>query len=105
MAYSKPTELLSDLDSHGIYNAAMLEECEFDTSSVPTQSVAEVQRRIEARGLGGHVEGGPDDRLITGHDVATALAREFLGDSPGTFYQGRGSSFRADFEALEKAGH
>lgn len=103
--YHKPTELLDDLDSHGIYNAKMLDDCEFDTDSVPTFTIEETSERIRARGLGGQVEGYPEDRLIYGWTTATALAKVFCGDAPGLQFQGRGSSFRADLEALREAGH
>lgn len=104
MTYSKPSELLRELDSHGIYNARALDECDFDTDTVPTFTVDETARTIEARGLGGTVSGSDEDRLIYGFSTATALARAFLGESPGLMFQGRGSSFRCDLEALEKAG-
>jgi hypothetical protein len=97
--------LLSDLDSHGIYDAAMLDECEFDTSCVPVESQPQVWAQIQNRGLGGDLTDNKDARLISGYKVATALAREYLGDAPGLAFHGRGSSFRADFAALEKAGH
>jgi hypothetical protein len=103
--YSKPSELLADMDSHSIQNAKMLEECQFDTSMVPTFSMKETEANMKARGLGGWIEGKPEDRLIYGWTTAAALARQFLGNAPGSAFMGRGSSFRADLAALEKAGH
>jgi hypothetical protein len=103
--YHKPTDLLAELDSHGIYDAQMLDECGFDTSAVPVESHANVAAQIVARGLGGELAPDNGQGLISGYKVAYALAMQFLGDSPGTAYMGRGSSYRADYQALKDAGH
>ena len=105
MKYAKPTDLLAEMDSHGVYSAKMLGDCEFDTSTVPVESHASIEAQIKARGLGGWMEPDNGAGLITGYKVATALARKFLGDAPGLAFHGRGSSFRADVAALKEAGH
>jgi hypothetical protein len=102
MRYAKPTDLLSDMDSHGIYDAAMLGECEFDTSSVPTFTPEQTQINIEERGLGGTFE-PTSARSIYGWTTARALAVTFAGRAPGDAFNGRGSSFRANLRALKDA--
>lgn len=105
MKYPTPSSFLEELDSHGIYGVGMLDECQFDTSMIPTYSMDETAAAIEQRGLGGRLEGDPNDRLFYGWTAATALAQAFLGRTPGNAFMGRGSSFRADLKALKEAGH
>lgn len=105
MPFTKPTELLDAMDSHGIYAAAMLDECTFDTSRIPQFTRKQTARQIGERGLGGELTPGPDDDLfLYGWTTASALAIALLGDSPGSSFHGRGSSFRADLKALKEAG-
>src|SRR5688500_11327285 len=102
MAYSKPSELLREIDSHGIYDAKMLDECTFDTTAVPTFTVEQTARNIERRGLGGSVHGSEDDRLIYGYSTAEGLWRQHgTGGDPAAALQGRGSRFRTYLAALE----
>jgi hypothetical protein len=103
--YKQPTAFLIDLDSHGIYDAKMLDECEFDTSGVLTHTPEEIVGMIKARGLGGQLIADPAERLFNGWQAAEALARRFAPDDDRwRHYQGRGSIFRACFAALESAG-
>jgi hypothetical protein len=103
--YAKPTDLLNVIGSHEIVNATILGECDFDTSCVPTYTVEQTARWIEARGVGGHVHGEPDDMLIWGWTAAEALSEAYVGEGAPGYVQGRGSIFRACKDALEKAGH
>jgi hypothetical protein len=103
--YSKPSEFLEVIDSHGIYNAEMLKECEFETDTIPRRTVKQTRRDIEHRDLGGSVEGDENDQLFYGWSASEALAARFLGEpTPGARFQGRGSLFRANLEALKEAG-
>lgn len=101
--YNKPTELLADIDSHGIYDAKMLERCNFDTSKVPTFTVPQTIKSIKARGLGGELSPAhtKDTRLIYGWTTAEALASSYISFSSTAF--GRGTVFRQCFTALKGA--
>lgn len=103
--YSKPSELLADLHSHGIYGASVLDDCDFDTSMIPTRTAEATAASVNARGLGGEftpsdTEGG----YFTGWQAADALARASFGKTPGSRYHGRGAAFRANVSALTEAG-
>lgn len=105
MSYAKPTELLADMDSHGIYDAAMLDECEFDTDCVPQFTPERTVRDIERRGLGGQLVAKPASKLIYGWTTAEALATKFLGRDPTpTYISGRGTRFRHCVQALREGG-
>lgn len=103
IAYRKPTELLEDMDSHGIYDAAMLDECDFEIDSVPVFSKQSTEQAIAGRGLGGSVHGPDDARFIYGWTTAEALAKVILDFSP--WQQGRGTRFRACVSALREKGY
>lgn len=102
--YSTPSEFLSKLDSHGIYDARLLDDCDFDTSAVGTVSLATQAAAMEQRGLGGELHGQMTDRTFTGWSAAASLARHYLGEAPGDAFMGRGSSFRANLKALSEGG-
>jgi hypothetical protein len=104
MKYATPSALLADLDSHGIYGVGILDECDFDTSSIPRFTAEQARAGIEARGLGGWID--PDlGECIYGWRTAEALASAFLdGAKPGAFLSGRGSVYRCCVEALKAAG-
>jgi hypothetical protein len=101
--FTKPSELLDELDSHGIYGVAILADCDFDTSTIPTYTPAQQRSAIERRGLGGFVE-DHGERTITGWVTAEALAKKFTGGGAPLFLHGRGSIFRACVERLKAAG-
>jgi len=105
--YEKPSEFLEELDSHAVYGVGMLEECGFDTSSIPTQTAKSIMAEIEARGLGGWMDkdADPEELMFSGWKAAYGLARHFLGHNPGDAYHGRGSAFRADLDGLKEAGY
>lgn len=102
--FNKPSELLDYLDSHGIYSANILNQCEFDTDSIPTFTSEQTLATMEARGLGGELD-DTDDRLIYGYTTAQALASKFAGKTPGDMYHGRGSAFRANAQAVKESGN
>jgi hypothetical protein len=102
--YAKPSDLLDDLNSHDIVNVQILQQCEFDTSMIPTFTMKQTIASIKRRGLGGHLEGAESDVLIYGWTTARALAVKLLGNAPGDRFHGRGSAFRADKAALREAG-
>ena len=99
--YGKPSDLLAAMDGHGIYDAAMLDRCEFDTDAVPTFTVAETQRAIDGRGLGGYVEDN-GKRCIWGYATAASLAVRYAGRQ--SIKMGRGSSFRDNAAILREVG-
>jgi len=103
--YSKPSELLADLESHGIYGASLLALCDFDTSLVPVLSAEATAASVNARGLGGEFTPSDDeDGYFTGWAAAAAFARQTLGHVPGSRFHGRGPAFRANLQALAGAG-
>ncbi len=104
MGFSKPTALLSDMDSHDIWDARALVECDFDVSKVPTFTAEETNAKLAELGTGGDFDAGEADQFIYGWTTAEALALTFLGEAPGRLYSGRGASFRANYLALERAG-
>lgn len=102
--YHKPSELLAEMHSHGIYGVSILGDCAFSTEGVPTFSAAETQSRIVERGLGGEVT-PTTDQLIYGWTTASALAKRYVGGYPGeNQLSGRGSIFRACAKALTEEG-
>lgn len=102
--YAKPSDLLAVIDSHGIYNVAMLEDCEFDTDTIPTATVERRREEIDARGLGGYTVGDLEDETFTGWGAAEALAEKYLGENPGKQFMGRGRIFNACKSALKADG-
>ena len=102
--YAKPTEFLNAIGSHAIIDAAILEECDFDTSGVPRFTPLETAAKIEHRGLGGTVPEGNPAEVIYGYETAIGLAETFLGCNPGAIFEGRGAIFRACLNALAEAG-
>lgn len=95
--------LEENLDSHGIYDAAMLEQIDpQDRDVVPVNTRAEVAEAIRARGLGGHLAVEGPEPLFTGWHAAEAVCRRRLGDLPEEVLrvQGRGTIFRMCIAAL-----
>jgi hypothetical protein len=105
MRYEKPSQFLEDLDSHSVYDAKMLDECEFDVSTVPVQTRHGVAQEMNERGLGGWLKEDGVSILFSGWKAADALALKYLGYDPAPMIQGRGSRFRACLSALKEAGH
>jgi len=104
--YSKPSEFLADLHSHGIYGASMLASCDFDTSMVPVRSTEATAASVNARGLGGEFTPADDETgYFTGWQAAAAIDRTLLDTVPGNRYHGRGKAFHANADALAGAGH
>src|SRR5206468_2656445 len=102
--FNKPTELLAQMDGHGIYTAEMLDRCTFDVSMVPTMTVAATREAIAARGLGGELDGEDTEQTVWGYTTAGALA-DYYTPNGASGKMGRGSSFRDNVELLKAAGH
>jgi len=95
-----------NIDSHGIYDVAMLGQIDpQDAAVIPTQTRAEVAESIRARGLGGHLNAEGPEPLFTGWVAAEALCRRRLGDLPEEVLrvQGRGTIFRMCVAAIRNA--
>ena len=104
----KVSEWLETIDSHGIYEAA---PCAADFTKEtgklpcwPTFTVAQTITAIKKRGIGGSVNGKPNERVAYGYEIANALAENLAATSSHRKYSGRGSQFRAAVEALKNAG-
>ena len=101
----KPSEFLEDLDSHGAYDAAILEDLDPELRDcVPQYTPQQMRAQMHKRGLGGVVYEDAPGKLIYGWTTASALARKLLPDEPGRRYHGRGYAFRANLAALKEAG-
>lgn len=99
------SEWLSNIDSHGIYDA---EPCAKDFTSEtgkepcwPTHSVAATKQAIQARGVGGSVNGKSDERVCYGYEIAESCAEKYAHSTAHQSLQGRGSRFRVAVMALE----
>jgi len=110
MTNGQLADWLDQLHSHSVYDADMLkEELPADVAKVvPTQTVAQVERAIELRGLGGEVTAPNGTILFTGYMASTAIARYRLGhdlcDSRYGYISGRGSLHRAAIALLREFG-
>jgi hypothetical protein len=96
-------EWASQFGSHGIYPAERLEELaqwDIRPSIIPTYTVEQQRGLIEARGLGGYVQGEPQQETFTGHELSEALAKHVTGSSPGDAFMGRGRRHTANLAAL-----
>lgn len=97
-------EWLSELDSHGIYDAKQISEnFKKETGVEPCwghHSAGAIKAMIEARGLGGNFDG--DEPAIAGYEIAEALAEKY-GDTSFAIFHGRGSRFRAALASIEKS--
>lgn len=101
----KPSEFLSQMEGHGIYDAKMLSDLDEQyRGCVPTFTHKQTIAAIAARGLGGELAPDNGAKLIYGYSTASALANALLPDAPSNHLFGRGSGFRADLAALEEAG-
>lgn len=99
--YDKPSDLVSSMGSHSIWDADVLESCDFDTSEVPTYTEGEMIAYMTERGLGGDIE-LTGERRICGWKVAEALCEAFTGSAPRGV--GRGTIYRDSLEQLVMAG-
>lgn len=105
MAKQKVSEYLSTLDGHEIYTHADLakdftEQTGEEAFWQPIKATV-MRRRVEARGLGGYLDG--DEDCIDGVGIAEALAYKYAEFRPTT--TGRGSRFRECQRAIKQAGH
>ena len=103
----KVSEWLAKLSSHTIYDSVDLgkrfrKECGMEPCW-PEHTVAECQKAIKNRGLGGYVEGNPSDKIANGYEVAAALEKKVAGTTDWDKFMGRGSMFHASLEAVKKA--
>mgnify|MGYP001579348289 CR=1 FL=1 len=100
-------EWLQDFDSHGIYDAQhCAEDFRAQTGQEPcwpTRSHAATRRMIVARGLGGNLAVDHGHDLANGYEIAEALAERYAKSTAHLVFEGRGSRFRAAFDALRKA--
>jgi hypothetical protein len=97
--------LEENVDSHGIYDAAMLKQLDpQDAAVVPVNTRAEVAEAIRARGLGGNLTVEGPEPLFTGWHAAEAVCRRRLGELPEAVLriQGRGTIFRMCVAALRE---
>jgi hypothetical protein len=105
----KVSEWLVDFDSHGIYDSDGLKQDLREETGVdaPWRAVSsrEMWRRIKKRGLGGTVS-DTGEPLISGYEIAEALAGKLVPEKEQTWhkYQGRGTRFRAALEDLRRMG-
>ena len=105
MSNTPISDVVADLDSHGIYDAAKVAEdlvAAGYTGPLPEGIThAEMRKAIEDRGLGGWL--APDDgtRHIAGHTVAAMVCSHLTGTQPGSQYFGRGTAYRADLAAIK----
>lgn len=100
--FDKPSEFTAWLDPWGIYDAAVLDRCQFDTSKVPTFTQKQTEVNIANSKTGGQLDRSGPDRLIYGYTSAAALARQFAGKVSGKM--GRGFSHRENTMILREAG-
>jgi hypothetical protein len=103
----KVSEWLAKLSSHTIYDSVDLgnrfrKECGMEPCW-PEHTVAECRKAIHARGVGGYVEGNPDDKTANGYEVAAALEKKIAGTTSWDKFMGRGSMFRASLQAIQIA--
>lgn len=104
MTNQELADWLEELDSHGIYDAAILNELPEELSSaIPTRTPAQVRRSIEHRGLGGYLVSEPAARMFSGWEASEAICSTVLGRNPGARYHGRGRSHRACIAGLRAA--
>lgn len=100
----KLSEWLSELGSHEIYASDSLGLNFTEETGEPVcwhdSTPKEMRARIEARGLGGHLDGNAP--AIAGYEIAEALAQKYAKYlSPA---MGRGRRFWDCVEALKKLG-
>ncbi len=101
----KASDFLLTLDSHGIYVAGCLAECDgIDPFQVRTHTPEATANKIKSRGLGGRLEVKNTDRLVYGWEVAQDVCAQLLGCDPGAGFGGRGTIFDRCVEALQAAG-
>jgi hypothetical protein len=103
----KISEWLSELDSHGIYdNAACRADFQAKTAKQPSwpgHTMTRTLAYIKHRGIGGHVDGHPDQRMSYGWEIAEGLADKYA-PGPRMSFEGRGRRFREAISVLIKAG-
>ena len=99
----KVSEWLNDrISSHGIYTASELAQDFREQTGIepcwPTHTVEDARAAIDARGLDGHVDDGPD--VAYGYEIAAALEHKLAGTHTCDMFHGRGSRFRASVAAI-----
>ena len=88
-----------DILAHDDLHAAFIDETgEF--AEWPTHTVADANKAIEKRGLGGNCNGDDDDIVAYGWEIAEALAYKY-GNKFRSGMMGRGSIFRECVAAIE----
>lgn len=108
MTKQKVSEFLSELDSHGIYDAELLAaDFKEKTGEKPcwsTFSAKQTAKTMANRGLGGTIKTkDPKKMLAYGYTTAIACASEYVPGFQSTKL-GRGSAFGEAIAALQKAG-
>jgi hypothetical protein len=101
----KPSEFLNDLDSHGIYDDAILRQDYENLVGRPapwrSHDSEAIRDSIKARGLGGSYESTRNG--VTGYEIAESIADELCANRQKIMI-GRGSRFREAVDALKLAG-
>jgi len=103
----KVSEWLAKLSSHTIYDSVDLgnrfrKECGMEPCW-PEHTVRECRMAMQARGVGGYIEGKRDDKVAYGYEVAAALEKKIARTTSWDKFMGRGSMFHASLEAIKKA--
>lgn len=101
-------EWLKDLNSHEIYAEPELsKDFEEQTGKVacwPTHSIGKTSStKGEFKGVVGELSGKDHECCSYGYQIARSIEYALLGTDSGAKYNGRGFSFRASLEAIEKA--
>lgn len=101
-------EWLKDLNSHEIYSEPELtQDFEKATGKIacwPTHSVGKTSSTLgEFKGVVGPLEGKDHERCSYGYQIANCLESSYTKSYEGGKYNGRGFSFRASLEAIQKA--
>lgn len=101
------SEWLSELDTHGIYDAQWLasnfKEETGKLPDFPKVSYEMMLAQVEERGLGGHLEGKPGDMYTDTTRAARELCERYGNGVRARNYHGRGSQVRAWIEVIKTA--
>lgn len=101
--YKSPSEILSRMDGHGIYDVSILDELSPEHKAmVPTFSQKHTAAIMDNRGLGGTLTDDTDAMLVFGYTTASAFASNLAGQT--SVKMGRGSSFRDNVQFVREAG-
>jgi len=103
-----PSEFLSELDSHGIYDARkMADAWRKETGMEPcwhATPTKQLKQAIKERGLGGWIDPTVSSG-VSGFGLATAVANHLVPERVCRGFSGRGSIFREAIEHLAAAGY